>query len=99
MLKALRRGLVSAVVISFVPNTDIRSSDASKPKDAPLAIVTIVVTVVVVTVEIMADNQTLFRCQSLIRFMEDRTIKNLPAFPQTIIAPSLLSWEQLRMKH
>jgi hypothetical protein len=62
LLKADRRGRVSAVATSLTPSREIRSIVASTPKEAPLAIVTIVVIVVVVTVDIMADNQTLFVC-------------------------------------
>jgi hypothetical protein len=59
--KALRERLLSAVTTSCVPNNDIKSTVANMPRLAPVVNVTIVVTVVVVTVEIMADNQTLFR--------------------------------------
>ena len=59
--KALSGGLVSAATTSFVPNKEMSSRVARVPRLAPVAVnVTIVVTVVVVTVEIMADNQTLF---------------------------------------
>lgn len=54
--KALRLDRVSALITSFVPNRNISSIVANNPKDTPLANVAIVVTVVVVTVEIMADN-------------------------------------------
>jgi hypothetical protein len=57
--------IASDVAISFVPNREIRSIVAITPREAPPVSVTIVVTVVVVTVEIMADNQTLFRRQGV----------------------------------
>ena len=60
---ALRECRLSAVATSCVPNSDISSIVANTPKLVPVVNVTIVVTVVVVTVEIMADNQTLFRRQ------------------------------------
>ena len=52
---------VSVLMSSFVPKRDIRSMVANTPMEVTPVSVTIVVTVVV-TVEIMADNQTLFRC-------------------------------------
>ena len=61
LLSALRERRVSTVVISWVPKRDISSIVANALRLAPVVVnVTIVVTVVVVTVEIMADNQTLF---------------------------------------
>ncbi len=49
----------SAVITSFVPSRVMSSMVASIPSEAPLVSIATVVTVVV-TVEIMADNQSLF---------------------------------------
>lgn len=54
---------LSAVATSCVPRREISRIVAKAPSDAAPVNVTIVVTVVVVTVEIMADNRALFRCQ------------------------------------
>ena len=54
----------STVTTSFVPNREISSNVANTPSDAPLVNIATVVTVVV-TVEIMADNKTLFGVCSL----------------------------------
>ena len=56
------RFAVGDVTTSFVPNSDMSSIDAKALMLKPVVNVTIVVTVVVVTVEIMADNRYLFRC-------------------------------------